>query len=151
MSLPACQERILRGIESALRKGEPRLASRFAIFTRLTSDEELPRTEQLVPRPWPWRLLDRAGARHRRPRRAGGTPAWASGRPAVRLRAVILVPVLLIMMASALAFTSTSSTRTCAAGSHRATIAAAHWMTCNTGAAPTHAARTKGDEAHHGP
>ena len=60
MSLPACQERILRGMESALRKGEPRLASRFAIFTRLTKDEELPRTEQLVPRPWPWRLLGHA-------------------------------------------------------------------------------------------
>ena len=151
MSLPACQERILRGMESALRKGEPRLASRFAIFTRLTKDEELPRTEQLVPRPWPWRLLGHAGVRPRRPRRGGGTAAWASGRPAVRLRAVILVPVLLIMMASALAFTSTSSARTCAAAAHRAAIAAAHWMTCAAGGAPTHAARTKGHQAHHGP
>jgi hypothetical protein len=133
MSLPACQERILRGIESALRKGEPRLASRFTIFARLTRDEE----------------LDHARVRRRRPRRDSGTPAWASGRPAVRLRAVILVPVLLIMMVSALAFTSTSSARTCAAASHRAAIAAAHWITCATGRAPTHAART--GEAHHGP
>jgi hypothetical protein len=151
MSLPACQERILRGMESALRKGEPRLASRFAIFTRLTRDEELPRTEQLVPRPWPWRLLDRGRARPRRPRRGGGTAARASGRPAVRLRAVILVPVLLIMMASALAFTSNSGARTCPAASHRAAIAATHWMTCATGGAPTPAARTKGHAAHHGP
>ena len=125
MSLPACQERILRGMESALRKGEPRLASRFAIFTRLTKDEELPRTEQLVPQPWPWRLLGHARVRPRRPRRGGGTAAWASGRPGVRLRAVILVPVLLIMMASALAFTSTSSARTCAATAHRASRAIA--------------------------
>jgi hypothetical protein len=151
MSLPACQERILRGMESALRKGEPRLASRFAIFTRLTRDEELPRTEQLVPRPWPWRLLDRGRARPRRPRRGGGTAARASGRPAVRLRAVILVPALLIMMASALAFTSNSGARTCPAASHRAAIAATHWMTCATGGAPTPAARTKGHAAHHGP
>jgi hypothetical protein len=151
MSLPACQERILRGMESTLRKGEPRLASRFAIFTRLTRDEELPRTEQLVPRPWPWRLLDRGRARPRRPRRGGGTAARASGRPAVRLRAVILVPVLLIMMASALAFTSNSGARTCPAASHRAAIAATHWMTCATGGAPTPAARTKGHAAHHGP
>jgi hypothetical protein len=151
MSLPACQERILRGMESTLRKGEPRLASRFAIFTRLTRDEELPRTEQLVPRPWPWRLLDRGRARPRRPRRGGGTAARASGRPAVRLRAVILVPVLLIMMASALAFTSNSGARNCAAASHRAAIAATHWMTCATGGAPTPAARTKGHVAHHGP
>ena len=45
MSLPACQERILSAIEKTLRAGEPRLASRFAIFTRLASGEDLPRTE----------------------------------------------------------------------------------------------------------
>jgi hypothetical protein len=39
MSLPACQERILSGIETALRAAEPRMASRFTIFTRLTRDE----------------------------------------------------------------------------------------------------------------
>ena len=49
MGLPACQERILSGIENALRQGEPHLVSRFAIFTRLASGEELPRTEQLMP------------------------------------------------------------------------------------------------------
>ena len=42
MGLPACQERILTGIEHALRQGEPHLVSRFAIFTRLASGEELP-------------------------------------------------------------------------------------------------------------
>ena len=39
MGLPACQERILSGIENALRQGEPHLVSRFAIFTRLNADE----------------------------------------------------------------------------------------------------------------
>jgi hypothetical protein len=66
MSLPACQERILAGIENALRTGEPRLASRFAIFTRLTWDEELPSTEQLGPRP---RLVSRWRQAARRPPR----------------------------------------------------------------------------------
>ena len=61
MSLPACQERILSGIEDTLRKGEPRLASRFAIFSRLTRGEELPRTEQLMPQPWLRRALASAG------------------------------------------------------------------------------------------
>ena len=61
MSLPARQERILSGIENALRAGEPRMASRFAIFTRLTRDEELPRTEQLMPQPWLRRVLASAG------------------------------------------------------------------------------------------
>jgi hypothetical protein len=64
------------------------------------------------------------------------------------LRAVILVPILLIMMASALAFTSTSGARHCAA-SHRVAIAA-RWMTCTTSGAQDHA-RTKGHDAHHGP
>jgi hypothetical protein len=78
MPLPACQERILRGMETALRAREPRLASKFAIFTRLTRNEEIPRTEQL-PRPQPsWR--------------------WS----AARLRAFVTLPVALILMAAGL-------------------------------------------------
>jgi hypothetical protein len=150
MSLPACQERVLRGIESALRKGEPRLASIFATFTRLTRDEELPRTEQLVQRPWPWRWLDRAGVRSRRRRRGGGTAVWASGRPATRLRAMILVPVLLIMTASGLAFASTPGANTCAAAAHRVVVAA-RWMTCAATQTPAHAARPGGHGQHRGP
>src|SRR6185312_29519 len=61
MSLPACQERMLSAIEKTLRAGEPRLASIFAIFTRLASGEELPRTEQLMPQPWLRRVLASAG------------------------------------------------------------------------------------------
>ena len=52
MSLPASQQRVLDRIEEALRRREPRLASMFAIFTRLTVHEEVPRTEALVPVPW---------------------------------------------------------------------------------------------------
>jgi hypothetical protein len=104
MSLPACQERILSGIEDALRKGEPRLASRFAIFTRLTRDEELPRTEQLVPRPW----LSRS-----------------------RLPGVIVVPLVMLALASALFLASISgAARTCAAAARRPAVAATRWVAC---------------------
>ena len=85
MSLPACQERILSAIEKTLRAGEPRLASRFAIFTRLASGEDLPRTEQLMPQPWPQRVLASAGRAFRlffpRPRPRGIAAARAPGRP----------------------------------------------------------------------
>jgi hypothetical protein len=52
MSLPASQQRILDRIEDALKKREPRLASMFAMFTRLTTHEVLPRIEALTPVPW---------------------------------------------------------------------------------------------------
>ena len=57
VGLPACQQRALDGIESALRACEPRLASMFAIFTRLARDEAVPRTESLRARTrlrWSW-------------------------------------------------------------------------------------------------
>ena len=47
MGLPVGQQRILDGIADALRASEPRLASMFAIFTRLTSNEPQPGQEQL--------------------------------------------------------------------------------------------------------
>ena len=50
MSLPAGQQRVLDGIGEALRRTEPRLASMFAIFTRLSKDEPPPRREQLAAR-----------------------------------------------------------------------------------------------------
>jgi hypothetical protein len=108
MSLPACQERVLHGMETALRTCEPRLASLFAIFTRLTRDEEIPRTEQLEPTPWlSRRRLRRAGTGRRR------RPAAAGGRPAARLRAFVLIPALLIVAASLLIVGALTSTRSC--------------------------------------
>ena len=47
MGLPASQQRVLDRIESALQVCEPRLASMFAIFTRLTRGEAVPQTESL--------------------------------------------------------------------------------------------------------
>jgi hypothetical protein len=76
VSLPACQQQVLDGIESDLESCEPGLRSMFAIFTRLTRDEGAPRTELLRP----------ASRRHRtRP----------GGRRAGTLRAVVAVSLLL--------------------------------------------------------
>ena len=86
MSLPACQERILSAIEKTLKAGEPRLASRFAIFTRLASGEDLPRTEQLMPQPWLQRVLASAGRAFRLfvPPAPAGRHRRCAGRGPVR-------------------------------------------------------------------
>jgi hypothetical protein len=47
MSLPVGQQRVLEDIEGALQTSEPRLASMYAIFTRLTKNETRPRCEEL--------------------------------------------------------------------------------------------------------
>jgi hypothetical protein len=47
MSLPAGQQRVLEAIEDALRASEPRLASMYATFARLTRNEGQPLREQL--------------------------------------------------------------------------------------------------------
>jgi len=137
MSLPACQERILSGIESALRACEPRLASRFAIFTRLTSGEELPRTEQLVPQPWLRRALASAGRAWRllfpRARPPGRAAMRAPARPAARLRSVAVLPVLLIAMASATVAAAMAGTSTCAAAPRRPPATGTRWATCAAG------------------
>ena len=41
MSLAAREQQILDGMETALQAGETRLTSMFAIFTRLSRDEEI--------------------------------------------------------------------------------------------------------------
>ena len=58
MGLPARQRRVLDRIEGALRGSDPRLAALYAIFARLTRDEEIPRIEQLRHRAvlLAWRL-----------------------------------------------------------------------------------------------
>lgn len=143
MSLPACQQRILSGIESALRTCEPHLASRFAIFTRLTRDEELPRTEQLAQPSTPWRWLKRDGRAGRvsshGPRPAGGAPVGAA-----RLRAAILIPVVLIAMAVAVVLASNTGANACAPVSHRPAGAPARWVTCAASGAGAHGVQTTG-------
>jgi Protein of unknown function (DUF3040) len=59
MSLPAGQQRVLDTIEESLQASEPRLASMFAIFTRLTRGEALAATERLPSAPRWWRSTRR--------------------------------------------------------------------------------------------
>jgi hypothetical protein len=80
VSLPAGQQQVLDRIESDLEAGEPRLRSMFAIFTRLTRDEVVPRTESLRPKG----LLRRA---------------WQGYVCSGPLRAVIYVPLVLGLVA----------------------------------------------------
>jgi hypothetical protein len=133
MSLPACQERVLGAIEKALRAGEPRLAASFAIFTRLAGGEDLPRTEQLTPPSWLQRVLASAGRAWRLifPRSRSRRPAMrAPGRAAARLRAVVVLPVLLLMMASATVVTAVAGTHACAPASRRPAVTQTRWTTC---------------------
>jgi len=151
MSLPACQERILNAIEDALRKGEPRLASRFAIFSRLTRGEELPRTEQLTPQPWLRRALASAARAWRflfpRPQSRG----VAAMRPATRLRAAVVLPVLLIIMASATVVTAVAGTHSCAPAPRRPAVIQTRWATCVAGKTVMQGAHGTGHKPATGP
>jgi len=51
MSLPAGQQRVLHGIEGALKASEPQLASMFAIFAQLHQDEPAGGATGLMHRP----------------------------------------------------------------------------------------------------
>jgi hypothetical protein len=49
VSLPAYQQFLLNGIDRALEARDPGLASKFALFTRMTKDDGPPRRERLAP------------------------------------------------------------------------------------------------------
>jgi hypothetical protein len=78
MSLPACQQRILDGIAGTLQACDPRMASLFSIFTRLTRQEPMPRREE----------LDGSGRLRR-------TLRGIRGLRLARLRSIVLIPVAL--------------------------------------------------------
>jgi len=101
MSLSAGQQRILDGIAGTLQARDPRLASLFSIFTRLTRHE---------PMPWIEQLTVRAGRLPRAMRRlARAFPALA------RLRPVAVVPLALAAMVGLLVLAPmTGSQRACA-------------------------------------
>jgi hypothetical protein len=86
VSLPVSHQRVLVRIERDLKGCEPRLVSMFAMFARLTSDEEVPRTESLP-----------SGIRLRRPART------------VTLQAIIAVPLMLGLVALLIFLTVSSS------------------------------------------
>jgi hypothetical protein len=101
MGLPARQRRRLERIENALRGSDPKLAALYSIFARLTTDEEMPRIEQL-----------RHGAlvaltRLRLTQRAiGGRLRF---RLVPRQRAVLLFPLALALAVVSIVFAARSS------------------------------------------
>jgi hypothetical protein len=119
MSLAAREQQILDGMETALQAGETRLTSMFAIFTRLSRDEEIPGTEELAARsrrPRSWLKAPRATGRHPRNAwwRSTSRARWATGRPAAKLRAIALIPAALTAIASAVLLgVSTAGVRSC--------------------------------------
>ena len=88
MSLPASQQRVLDHIEDTLKRREPRLASMFAIFTRLTSNEALPRRESLAVAPW-W-----SARRWAMPGRHGHSPV-------AQMRAAVLLTLAAVLVVAA--------------------------------------------------
>jgi hypothetical protein len=119
MSLAAREQQILDGMETALQAGETRLTSMFTIFTRLSSDEEIPGMEELAVRsrrPRSWLRAPRSAGRYPRNarRRSTSRARWATGRPAAKLRAIALIPVALAAIASVVLLgVSTASVRMC--------------------------------------
>jgi hypothetical protein len=100
MSLPARQERVLGRIEHSLHADDPRLRSMFATFTKLTKGQQMPRLEQLESRSWPLRYWLRRLARPRR-RRSTARGARPADPPGIRLRAILLVPIVLAALGAA--------------------------------------------------
>ena len=84
MSLPARQLNKLKEIEGGLTGSDPRLRSLFAIFARLTRGEAMPWFEEVPVRP----VRDALAT-------ARATTRRIARRPAVRVRALLLIPAAL--------------------------------------------------------
>jgi hypothetical protein len=90
VGLPVRQRRVLDGIESKLRTSDPRLAVMFAIFSRLTRDEEMPRIEE---------LRRRAAVRLARVQfLLAGVSRRVGGRIGRRYRMAVVFPAALVVM-----------------------------------------------------
>jgi hypothetical protein len=91
MGLPVGQQKNLDKIESSLRASDPRLASLFTVFTRLSQDEEMPALEQMRASAghfWLW-------LRFRRTRFG----RWLGTSAGGRVRTAVFFPVALAVMA----------------------------------------------------
>jgi Protein of unknown function (DUF3040) len=97
VTLPVSQQRTLDRIDRMLRDSDPRLAALFAIFTRLTRDEEIPRIEEIRAR------LTRIGGWIARRTEA---VRLRSSRVPRRLKAILVFPAALAALACALLIAS---------------------------------------------
>lgn len=120
MGLPASQRRVLEKIENALRGSDPRLASLFAIFGRLTRDEDMPGIEELRHRMvlTMLRLRLMIGPRGR-PLRARRRSRQA-GRPRVALVFPLALALIALTIVAAARFGGTSTCTAIAATSNAA-------------------------------
>ena len=100
MSLPARQQRVLGRIEHSLHADDPRLKLMFATFTKLTRGQQMPRLEQLESRSWRRRYWRQRLTRRRREGRAASGAGSTYG-PGVRMRAILLIPVMLAALVAA--------------------------------------------------
>jgi len=105
MGLPVRQRRVLDRIEGALRGSDPKLAALYAIFARLTRDEEMPRSEQLRHRAllvlvWLLRMPAAIGTR-------------LHFRLVPRQRAVLLFPLAVGLAVASIVFAVRSSSNNC--------------------------------------
>jgi hypothetical protein len=124
MGLPTWQQRMLESIEGKLTESDPRLASLFSIFARLTRTDAMPWIEQLTVRP----IIDLFS-------RLAFWFHQLSRRPAARIRALVLLPAALTAMACALtlAFSFSGNQRTpqgTSTTSSSQTIAKQHRLLC---------------------
>ena len=93
MGLPASQRKILERIENALRGSDPRLASLFSIFTRLTREEEMRRIEEIRAKAALFLLRIRYGL--------VAFGRWFGAPSRARLRTALFFPVALAFVAGA--------------------------------------------------
>ena len=101
VSLPSYQKSLLIGMDRALEACDPRLASMFAIFTRLTRDEGPPLTERLARGPNQVALRLRAVTRRAR----------ASAAVPIVLVACLMVAIIMLGIATASGRSCPPSTR----------------------------------------
>jgi hypothetical protein len=128
LSLPAAQEHLLLGMEGELQASEPRLAAMFAIFTRLTRDEELPRLEQLAAQPrrlWGWLNA----TRRRWSARIGRLTASATFKTGARTILLLVPLTLMVLMFVSISVGSPSPRTTCR---YHARLATSHAKACVT-------------------
>jgi hypothetical protein len=117
VGLPASQQRVLDGIEDDLRGCEPRLASMFSIFTRLTRDEGAPTAEPLP-----------LGARRWR--------TWPGPELAAALGTMIIVPLVLGLVALFVLMAASSGGHGCRSGAASHSAVTSRALGCQSAPEP---------------